>query len=207
MEPGRPLAVRPAANAASACPSTSAATEDEEQRDVGADQLGAPSSGLRDRHGGQRGGSAQAPPRAGSGTRTRPALDEELGDLDGVRGRALAQVVADDPEVQAALVRGVAADPADEHLVAARRVGRERVDALGRVVEDDDARCRGEQLAARAPATSGSRVCTLTDSECAVEDRDARTGRARSRARRRRRGSCASRPSSCAPRSCSRRRP
>jgi hypothetical protein len=29
---------------------------------------------------------------------------EQLGELDGVRGGALAEVVADDPEIQAALV-------------------------------------------------------------------------------------------------------
>ena len=45
------------------------------------------------------------------------ALGQELGDLDGVGRGALAQVVADDPQVEAAVVRGVAADAADEDLV------------------------------------------------------------------------------------------
>src|SRR4249919_678624 len=46
-------------------------------------------------------------------------LVEQLRHLDGVGRRALAQVVADDPEVEAALMRGVAADPADQDLVSA----------------------------------------------------------------------------------------
>ena len=70
------------------------------------------------------------------------ALGEQLSDLDGVRRRALAQVVADDPEVETALVRGVAPDPADEHLVAPGDVGGERIEALARRVDDLDARSR-----------------------------------------------------------------
>ncbi len=41
------------------------------------------------------------------------AFDQQLRHLDRVGGRALAQVVAGDPEVEAALVARVAADPAD----------------------------------------------------------------------------------------------
>src|SRR6476661_687970 len=61
--------------------------------------------------------------------------EELLGDLDGVEGRALAQVVADDEEHEALALRGglVGADPADEDLVAAG--GLERVGHVG----DDDA--------------------------------------------------------------------
>ncbi len=58
------------------------------------------------------------------GCRARPeqaALDQQLGDLHGVGGGALAQVVGDDPEVEGALVAGVAADAADEDVVACRR--------------------------------------------------------------------------------------
>ena len=96
---------------------------------------------------GRRGaGYANAP--AGSRHAHEVALGEQLGDLDGVGRGALAQVVADDPEVEAALVRGVAADPADQHLVAPGGVGGERVDAVAGRVHDDDAGRAGEQLAA-----------------------------------------------------------
>ena len=50
---------------------------------------------------------------------------EELGDLHGVQRGALAQVVPDDPEVKAAVVRGVATDAPDEHVVATSGVDRE----------------------------------------------------------------------------------
>src|SRR5205823_13619478 len=67
------------------------------------------------------------PGRAGA---QQPALAQELGQLDGVRGGALAEVVAHDPEVEAALVRGVAPDAADQHVVTPGRVDRQRVDAV-----------------------------------------------------------------------------
>ena len=60
------------------------------------------------------------------------ALDQQLGDLHGVRRRALAQVVGDDPEVEGALVAGVAADAADEDVVLAGGLDRHRVDARRR---------------------------------------------------------------------------
>ena len=44
---------------------------------------------------------------------------QQLGDLDGIGGGPLAEVVADNPEVEAALVRGIAADATDQDLVAA----------------------------------------------------------------------------------------
>ena len=58
--------------------------------------------------------------RRDAGGADQAALVQQLGELDGVGGRALAQVVAHDPEVEAALVRGVAAYAPDEHVVAAR---------------------------------------------------------------------------------------
>src|SRR5690348_10562184 len=67
------------------------------------------------------------------------ALAEQLGQLDRVRGRALAEVVADDPHVQAAVVRRVASYAAHQHLVAAGSVDRKRVDAVRRVVEHHQA--------------------------------------------------------------------
>src|SRR5688500_6735317 len=88
--------------------------------------------------------SAASPPWSRT-TATRSAvaeqvsLDQQLGDLDRVGGGSLAQVVADDPEVEAAVGARVAADPPDEHLVAAGRVGRHRIEAVGGVVDDQHA--------------------------------------------------------------------
>ena len=48
-----------------------------------------------------------------------PALVQHLGELDRVGGGALVEVVAHHPQVERALVRRVAAEAADEHLVAA----------------------------------------------------------------------------------------
>ena len=77
------------------------------------------------------------------------ALDERLRDLHGVGRRALAQVVRDHPERQAPVVRDrrVLAHPADEDLVGARGLGRQRVDVRRRVVLDHDALDGREQLA------------------------------------------------------------
>src|SRR4029078_3760388 len=67
------------------------------------------------------------------------------GHLDGVRRGALAQVVADDPQVQAALVGRVSASWAEEPVVAAGGRARQRVETLGRVVQDDDSGCGREE--------------------------------------------------------------
>ena len=64
----------------------------------------------------------------------------ELGELDGVEGGALAEVVADDPEVQRPRVRRIPADPADEDVVAAGGGRCQGIDGVGRVVEHPDAR-------------------------------------------------------------------
>ena len=76
-------------------------------------------------------------------------LAQDLGELDGVRRGALAQVVGHDPEGQSAIVidRHVAPNPTDEDLVAAGGIRGKRVLVLARVVLDDDAGDRGEQLA------------------------------------------------------------
>ena len=93
------------------------------------------------------------------------ALVQQLGELHGVRGGALAQVVGDDPHVQRALVAGVAADAPDEHLVA----GRWRRSPSGRAPRRGRrARARPGAAASSSRARSGesaSRVCTLTASE------------------------------------------
>src|SRR5262249_35639249 len=69
---------------------------------------------------------------AGAGTgaalgQKAATVSEELGGLDGVGGGALAEVVAGDPEVEGALVAGVATDAADEDVVLAGGVDREGV--------------------------------------------------------------------------------
>src|SRR5258708_16178154 len=55
---------------------------------------------------------------AGAGA-DQPAIVERLGQLHGVRRRALAEVVGDDPQVERAVVALVVADAPDEDLVAA----------------------------------------------------------------------------------------
>src|SRR5439155_21343414 len=57
------------------------------------------------------------------------SFDERLGDLHGVRRRALAEVVRHDPEGEApvAVDRWILAHPADEDLVRAGRLRRERI--------------------------------------------------------------------------------
>ena len=92
---------------------------------------------------------------------------EQLRDLDGVGRGALSQVVPDDPHVQAAFVRGIASHAADEHLVAAGRLARERIHAVAGRVHDDDAR-RLREDARHSSGESGSRVCTLTDSDSPI---------------------------------------
>src|SRR5919199_5590885 len=69
------------------------------------------------------------------GSSQQTALDEELRELDGVRGGALSEVVSHDPEIQAALVRGVAPDAADQHLVPPGGFDRHRIAPACRVVD------------------------------------------------------------------------
>src|SRR3984885_15715908 len=71
----------------------------------------------------------------------QPALDQDLGDLNGVGRGTLAQVVAHDPHAERPRMRLVAADAADEHLVPAGRPqgGRYVLDEpVGRVAEPLD---------------------------------------------------------------------
>src|SRR3970282_1342672 len=67
------------------------------------------------------------------------ALDELFGDLDGVKGGALSDVVADEPEGDAVLVRGVLADAADVGIVSAGDVPGRGIDVDGRLVLYGDA--------------------------------------------------------------------
>ena len=100
----------------------------------------------------------RAAPRASA---IRSRVVQHLGDLDRVGGRALEQVVGDHPQAEAALVRRVAADPADEDLVAAGGAERRRVrvrrpgrrPASGRAAARA-ARARPRPTAARASGAS-----------------------------------------------------
>src|ERR1700710_1306949 len=76
------------------------------------------------------------------------AVDQELGNLDGIGGGALAQVVARDPDVEGAFVARVAANSPDEDIVLAGGVDRQRVLGVGRVVDDLDADRFGKEGAA-----------------------------------------------------------
>ena len=116
--------------------------------------------------------SSTASPKPMSTGYSRPcqqaALDEQLGDLDGVGRGALAQVVGDDPEVERALVAGVAADAADEDVVVARGVDRHRVARRRRGRRRRSRPAPRRAARGPAPGESGSRVSTLTASEWPV---------------------------------------
>src|SRR5262245_63699894 len=67
-------------------------------------------------------------------------LDQHLGDLHRVGRGALAEVVGDDPQVQAVGDRRVAADAPDEDLVAALGAQGQGHLAPGVVIDEDDSR-------------------------------------------------------------------
>ena len=62
-----------------------------------------------------------------------------LGDLDGVRGRALAKVVAHAPEGEGVRRGDIFADSTDVNFVGVVAVVRSRVDFLGEIVHEHDA--------------------------------------------------------------------
>ena len=95
-------------------------------------------------------------------------LVQNLRDLHRVGRGALEQVVADDPHLQAARVRRVAPQAADEDLVAAGRGERGRVAVGRRVVDQRSARACSRAARARPRRERSSRVSRLTDSECAL---------------------------------------
>ena len=68
------------------------------------------------------------------------------GAMDGVGGGALAQIVGDDPHHQAVDVGRVLADAANKGFVAAGGVDGHGVLGIGRIVGDDHAGERGEEL-------------------------------------------------------------
>ena len=67
------------------------------------------------------------------------ALVQQLGDLDGVQGGALAQVVRDAPQRQAVLDGRVVADAADEDRELALAFLGRHVAAVLALIDDDDA--------------------------------------------------------------------
>src|ERR687895_224295 len=100
---------------------------------------------------------------------------QQLRDLDRVGRGPLAEVVAHDPEVQAALMRRVAAYAPKEVAGPARHVDGGRVDRVGGVVHHDNAGRLGEQL----PALVGREGLAGLDvgrHGMAGVDRDARAG-------------------------------
>ncbi len=94
--------------------------------------------------------------------------DERLGDLDRVGRGALPDIVRDDPEREATVVRDrwVLADPADEDLVATGGIGRQRVAMAGWIVDDHEAGDRGEQRT----GTIRSEWLTKTGTRTAVHE-------------------------------------
>ena len=74
------------------------------------------------------------------------AVRHQFGQLHGIQGRALADVVGHHPQVQPARMREVLADAADEHRVAAGRVGdRRRIATRLAIIHHDHPRRGFEQ--------------------------------------------------------------
>ena len=107
----------------------------------------------------------------------RVELEQFLGDLHGVGGGALAEVVADAPEEQGVGAVQVLADPADEDVVAAGGGGGQGITSSAGVVEDDQA---GGVRPEVAGLLGGDRPLGLDQDRLAVavEDRDPHAGRA-----------------------------
>ncbi len=99
---------------------------------------------------------------------------QQLRDLHGVGGGALAQVVGHDPQVQRALVAGVAADTPHEHAVAAGGVDRQRVGAAA----GSSSTVTPGAAASSSRARSGERLACLHVDRLgvAVHDRHAHAG-------------------------------
>ena len=94
-------------------------------------------------------------PRAAPGA-ARDGVEQQLGDLDRVQRRALAEVVAREVEREAVLGGRVAADAADEHLVHRRRPCRGDGNSLeraptARAARSSRASLGGERLARARP--------------------------------------------------------
>src|SRR5688572_25972910 len=83
-------------------------------------------------------------------------IRQKLRDLGGIQGRALAQVVSGDEEVQRARVVDRAPDTTDPAGIGTHRVNRHRELAGRRVVDDYDAGRAGEDLSRRRRVDLGS---------------------------------------------------
>ena len=97
-----------------------------------------------------------------------PSRDQQFRDLDAVERGALAQLIADHPEVDAVGGAEVLADSADEAVVLALDEDRHRVAVLRGIVVDAQSREALERLARLAAVTWRS-VSALTEIECAVK--------------------------------------
>ncbi len=85
-------------------------------------------------------------------------LGQQFGDLDGVEGGALAEVVAGDEEVEGAWVVHGAADAADPGGVGADGVDGHGELAGGGVVDEDDAGGVAEDLAGASASSSEAKT-------------------------------------------------
>lgn len=74
-------------------------------------------------------------------------LHQRLGNLHGIGGSALAQIVADYPKIEAAWMAGVSADATNQDLILPCCVNRHRVAAGIRIVHDGDAGSLSEKFA------------------------------------------------------------
>ena len=88
----------------------------------------------------QRGSSNRRRPGPLLGRGSRYHLKQPFGDLHGVGGRSLAEVVADAPEKQRVGPVQVLADAADEHVVLAGGGGGQRIGQVQGIVDDRHAR-------------------------------------------------------------------
>ena len=72
---------------------------------------------------------------------------KQLGDLHRVERRALAEIVADDPEAEAVLDRRVLADPADIGRIVADALDRRHVTAVLMLIDNQHAGRLAQDLA------------------------------------------------------------
>src|SRR5581483_6678423 len=79
--------------------------------------------------------------------KSRGSADQQLGDLDAVERRALAQLISRDPEVERIWIRDVFADTADEAVVLSLGKYRHRILIVRRIVNHAKAGKARERLA------------------------------------------------------------
>jgi hypothetical protein len=75
------------------------------------------------------------------------SLKKDLGDLDGIRGGALPQVVCDNPQVQSVRHCGITPDAADQDIILADGIKSQRHEPAPEVIDDTNARGCSQRLA------------------------------------------------------------